>query len=107
MCILPEFPGFPSKISKSRLFPGFFQVRKKSRFFPVVDTMNIYLYMNEFYETSLNANLPPMKDVLYVIEVLLNDKLDNEKLHQLPSDDKTADHRKMKSTPNEFTEASL
>ena len=62
--------------------------------------------MKEFSE-SVNVNLPPMKDISYVIEVLLKGKLDNEKLHQIPSDDKTVEDQKKNLPSNEYIEASL
>ena len=68
---------------------------------------NIYSKPNEFSETSLNVIIPPKKGISYAIEVLLNDRLDKNKLHLIPSDDKTTEHQNMNSPPNEFSETSL
>ena len=68
---------------------------------------NIQSNLNELSETSLNVIIPPKKGISYAIGVLLNERLDKNKLHLISSDDKTTEHQNMNSPPNEFSETSL
>ena len=68
---------------------------------------NIYSKPNEFSETSLNVIIPPKKCISYVIGVLLNERLDKNKLDLILSDDKTTEHQTINLPPNEFSETNL